>query len=205
MTIKDKLAHYEPKPLGEKGRYAVLLPLIYDVKTDKYQILYQVRSEHISQPGEVSFPGGACRRGETFSRSCYTRNLWGTKLNSWSNWHLGRDWLSDSSGENHPLLCWKDKYRKLGGYSSKWRGETVVLQFMLTRYWQRIRFIIKCFYLEWCKRFPIFLSKKQRKNTILGIVNVIIPFYRNLTENIWGMTAMFTHRFTDILKDLEWK
>ncbi|CDA41074.1 nudix hydrolase 3 [Streptococcus thermophilus CAG:236] len=27
MTIKDKLAHYEPKPLGEKGRYAVLLPL----------------------------------------------------------------------------------------------------------------------------------------------------------------------------------
>ena len=45
MTIKDKLARYEPKPLGEKRRYAVLLPLIYDVKTDKYQILYQVRSE----------------------------------------------------------------------------------------------------------------------------------------------------------------
>lgn len=21
MTIKDKLAHYEPKPLGEKGRW----------------------------------------------------------------------------------------------------------------------------------------------------------------------------------------
>ena len=38
MTIKDKLAHYEPKPLGEKGRYAVLLPLIYDVKTGKYQV-----------------------------------------------------------------------------------------------------------------------------------------------------------------------
>ena len=31
MTIKDKLAHYEPKPLGEKGRYAVLLPLIFVV------------------------------------------------------------------------------------------------------------------------------------------------------------------------------
>ena len=53
MTIKDKLAHYEPKPLGEKGRYAVLLPLIYDVKTDsiksftKYEVsifLNQVRS-----------------------------------------------------------------------------------------------------------------------------------------------------------------
>ena len=69
MTIKDKLAHYEPKPLGEKGRYAVLLPLIYDVKTDKYQILYQVRSEHISQPGEVSFPGGRVENGETFQEA----------------------------------------------------------------------------------------------------------------------------------------
>lgn len=53
MTIKDKLAHYEPKPLGEKGRYAVLLPLIYDVKLisiksfTKYEVsifLNQVRS-----------------------------------------------------------------------------------------------------------------------------------------------------------------
>ena len=40
MTIKDKLAHYEPKPLGEKGRYAVLLPLIYDVKK-KLSLLYK--------------------------------------------------------------------------------------------------------------------------------------------------------------------
>lgn len=32
MIIKDKLAHYEPKPLGESGRYAVLLPLLYNEK-----------------------------------------------------------------------------------------------------------------------------------------------------------------------------
>ena len=31
MIIKDKLAHYEPKPLGESGRYAVLLPLPYSL------------------------------------------------------------------------------------------------------------------------------------------------------------------------------
>ena len=119
MTIKDKLAHYEPKPLGEKGRYAVLLPLIYDVKTDKYQILYQVRSEHISQPGEVSFPGGRVEDGETFQEAairetCEELNLIPDQIDIW-----GEIELSDSSGENHPLLCWKDKYRKLGGYSSK--------------------------------------------------------------------------------------
>ena len=39
MIIKDKLAHYEPKPLGESGRYAVLLPLLYNEKNEKYQVL----------------------------------------------------------------------------------------------------------------------------------------------------------------------
>lgn len=73
MTIKDKLARYEPKPLGEKRRYAVLLPLIYDVKTDKYQILYQVRSEHISQPGEVSFPGGRVKMVRLFRKLLYEK------------------------------------------------------------------------------------------------------------------------------------
>ena len=73
MTIKDKLAHYEPKPLGEKGRYAVLLPLIYDVKTDKYQILYQVRSEHISQPGEVSFPVAVSKTVRLFKKLLYEK------------------------------------------------------------------------------------------------------------------------------------
>lgn len=88
MTIKDKLAHYEPKPLGEKRRYAVLLPLIYDVKTDKYQILYQVRSEHISQPGEVSFPGGRVEDGETFQEAairetCEELNLIPDQIDIW--------------------------------------------------------------------------------------------------------------------------
>ena len=82
MTIKDKLAHYEPKPLGEKGRYAKCSYLIYDVKKisiksfTKYEVsifLNQVRS--LFQVG-VS-------KTVRLSRSCYTRNFReGTKLNS---------------------------------------------------------------------------------------------------------------------------
>ena len=52
------------------------------------------------------------------------------------------------------------------------------------------------------KDFPFFLLKNREKYNF-GYSERHIPFYRNLTENIWGMTAMFTHRFTDILKDLE--
>lgn len=75
MTIKDKLAHYEPKPLGEKRRYAVLLPLIYDVKTDKYQILYQVRSEHISQPVRSLFLVAVSKMVRLFKKLLYEKHV----------------------------------------------------------------------------------------------------------------------------------
>ena len=73
MIIKDKLAHYEPKPLGESGRYAVLLPLLYNEKNEKYQVLYQVRSEHISQPGEVSFQVDMSKMARLFKKPPYEK------------------------------------------------------------------------------------------------------------------------------------
>ena len=44
--------------------YAVFIPII---KVDgKDHILFELRSKHIRQPGEVSFPGGKLELGETF-------------------------------------------------------------------------------------------------------------------------------------------
>lgn len=58
------------KALAEKAtnvhkirHYAVLIPLI-EIE-DKWHIVYEVRSEEISQGGEVSFPGGRIEEGET--------------------------------------------------------------------------------------------------------------------------------------------
>ena len=42
--------------------YAILIPLIE--KNGKYEILYEIRSEKISQGGEVSFPGGKIEKDE---------------------------------------------------------------------------------------------------------------------------------------------
>ena len=177
MTIKDKLAHYEPKPLGEKGRYAVLLPLIYDVKTDKYQILYQVRSEHISQPGEVSFPGGRVEDGETFKEAairetCEELNLTPDQIENWEDIHPNEEVKRLFTVYVDTLLTENPIYYKVTSTLSD------------------------------AKDFPFFLVKNREKYNF-GYSERHIPFYRNLTENIWGMTAMFTHRFTEILKDLE--
>ncbi|CAD0125064.1 protein of unknown function [Streptococcus thermophilus] len=58
--------------------------------------------------------------------------------------------------------------------------------------------------LSEAKDFPFFLVKNREKYNF-GYSERHIPFYRNLTKNIWEMTAIFTHRFTNILKDLESK
>ena len=44
--------------------YAVFIPIIKI--EDKDHILLEVRSQHIPQPGEVSFPGGRVEEGESF-------------------------------------------------------------------------------------------------------------------------------------------
>ena len=62
-TIEKAIKSYSPKPIGEEKAYAVLLPLI--TIDNEWHVLYEVRSETISQPGEVSFPGGRIEAGES--------------------------------------------------------------------------------------------------------------------------------------------
>ena len=172
MIIKDKLAHYEPKPLGESGRYAVLLPLLYNEKNEKYQVLYQVRSEHISQPGEVSFPGGHAEDGETFQEAAIRETCEELNIDNWED---------ISPNEEVARLF------------------TVDIDTLLTE--NPVYYTVTST-LSDAKDFPFFLVKNRDRYNF-GYSERHIPFYRNLTENIWGMTAMFTHRFTDILKDLD--
>ena len=199
MTIKDKLAHYEPKPLGEKGRYAVLLPLIYDVKLVSIKFLYQVRSEHISQPGEISFPGGRVEDGETFQEAairetCEELNLVPDQIDIWGE----IDYLIHQGRTIH---CFVGKikienWEYIHPNEEVYRLFTVEVDTLLTKE--------PIYTLSEAKDFPFFLVKNREKYNF-GYSERHIPFYRNLTENIWGMTAIFTHKFTNILKDLESK
>ena len=53
--IKKILAEHEPEPIGEQRYFSVLLPLI---RVDgALHVLYEVRGEHISQPGGYLIPG----------------------------------------------------------------------------------------------------------------------------------------------------
>ncbi|WP_394023708.1 NUDIX hydrolase [Anaerococcus martiniensis] len=53
--------------------YAVLIPIIEIDGKD--HILFEVRSQNIPQPGEVSFPGGRVEMGETFEEAAVRETM----------------------------------------------------------------------------------------------------------------------------------
>lgn len=63
--IKAMLSNRQPRPIGIKDRYAVLIPMI-KIK-GQWEIIYEVRASTLKkQPGEISFPGGGVEKGETY-------------------------------------------------------------------------------------------------------------------------------------------
>ncbi|MGM0639932.1 MAG: NUDIX hydrolase [Thermotogota bacterium] len=63
--IKKKLNNHQPRPLGIKNIYSVLIPLI-EVEGE-LSLLYETRALSLSkQPGEVSFPGGMVEKNESY-------------------------------------------------------------------------------------------------------------------------------------------
>lgn len=66
MNIEDirRMAkNIEPKPIDEDFRFSVLVPLIE--KKGELNLIYEVRSKTIRQPGEISFPGGKIEEFES--------------------------------------------------------------------------------------------------------------------------------------------
>lgn len=62
--IKKRIKNSVIQPLGVKGKFSILLPIIE--KDNKLHLLYEIRAEDMgTQPGEVSFPGGRIENGES--------------------------------------------------------------------------------------------------------------------------------------------
>lgn len=61
--IKNIIEKSEPQPMDEDFRFSVLLPII---EIDgELNLIYEVRSKSIRQPGEISFPGGKIEENES--------------------------------------------------------------------------------------------------------------------------------------------
>lgn len=200
MNMKDYLAHYQPKPLGEKRRYAVLLPLVFDKGSQSWQVLYHIRSEAISQPGEVAFPGGRVEEGESYREAairetCEELHLQPDVIEIWGE-------IDYFVYQDRSIHCFVgqllvEDWRQLTPNEEVQRLFTVRLDTLLTT--EPTYYSLKAQFSE-ASNFP-FSRIRGGRNYHFGHLERTIPFYNGLTENIWGMTAMFTHRFSQIVRD----
>ena len=152
-----------------------------------------MRSEHISQPGEISFPGGRVEDGETFQEAairetCEELNLVPNQIDIWGE-------IGYLIHQGRTIHCFVGKikienWEYIHPNEEVYRLFTVEVDTLLTK--EPIYYTVTSTLSE-VKEYNFGYSERH------------IPFYRNLTENIWGMTAIFTHKFTNILKDLESK
>lgn len=197
--MKELFSHYIPKPLGQRKIYSVLIPL---VKVDgNWHILYQIRSETIPQPGDVSFPGGRVEEGESLSQAairetCEELNLQKEDINLFGE----IDYLVHQHRTIHCFIGqilvhdWqaiepnKDEVARLF---------TIPLQKLIE---QAPTYHSLAMTLDDQQDFPFDRIRKGRKYPFSEQARTI-PFYDENGETIWGMTALFTHRFTEILKE----
>lgn len=71
--LKNKVKHYQPQAYGERKESAVLLPLIQI--DNEWHVLYEVRSQLVSQAGDSSFPGGKVEAGESFEEAAIRETM----------------------------------------------------------------------------------------------------------------------------------
>ncbi|HEL2506766.1 NUDIX hydrolase [Streptococcus suis] len=194
--LQALLKDYQPQPLGEKRSYAVFLPLVWS--DNQWQVLYEIRSESISQPGEVSFPGGGVEVGETPQQAAIREVMEELNIQPEQIDILGEiDYLVL---ERSTIHCF------VGRVNLDWttilpneevaRIFTVPLSTLLTT--QPVYYQLDSQIVPDCD-FP-FERLRGGVDYPFSHHKRSVPFYENLPENIWGMTAQFTHRFTEIVK-----
>ncbi|CYU13353.1 CoA pyrophosphatase [Streptococcus suis] len=194
--LQALLKDYQPQPLGEKRSYAVFLPLVWS--DNQWQVLYEIRSESISQPGEVSFPGGGIDEGETAEEAAIREVIEELDIQQEQIDILGEiDYLVLERSTVHCFV---------GRLNLDWttilpneevaRIFTVPLSTLLTT--QPVYYQLDSQIVPDCD-FP-FERLRGGVDYPFSHHKRSVPFYENLPENIWGMTAQFTHRFVEIVK-----
>ncbi|MGT2911145.1 NUDIX hydrolase [Streptococcus cameli] len=195
--MKKRIQKYSPRSLGEKKQYSILIPLL-QIKGE-WHLLYQVRSHNISQPGEVSFPGGQVEEGESYQEAairetCEELGVSPHHLDIWGE----IDYLHHGEQTIH---CFVAELKKTDLTQLKpnttevERIFTVPLNVLLkqdpTYYPLEVE-------LKPNSSFPFEKIPNGKQYRFKGFHRVL-PFYE-LEETIWGMTAMFTRRFIQILR-----
>lgn len=67
MNLKRVFTQRTPEIMDQRRAFSILAPVFQSSRG--YELVFEERSPHITQPGEISFPGGAVEDGETLAEA----------------------------------------------------------------------------------------------------------------------------------------
>lgn len=192
--IKDKLKNIKPKPIDDDVSFAVLVPLI---EIDgELNLIYEVRSKSIRQPGEISFPGGRIEEDESPEEAAVRETSEELLINK-ANIEVLSELNYASSKSGSFVFTFLGLIKDIDAYEMDYNMDEVSelffvpLSFFLDtkpeKYYMN-------YYPEADKDFPYHMVNNGEDYN-WGSIRYPVYFYKYYDYIIWGLTAKITYSF----------
>lgn len=195
--IKESIKNYDATIYGERKKSAVLLPLI-EVDGEVH-VLYEVRSQHVSQAGDSSFPGGRVEEGESFEEAAVRETMEELNLDRDNIKVIGEiDYIVNQHVRIH---CFVGELTGVEVSDIKPNLEveqiyTIPLDYLLRNKPAYFKVGFDPIFEE---QFLQELEREQKRYNLTNMKEKI-PYYQIKTHSLWGFTANLTERFIQIIK-----
>jgi len=199
-NIKDKLKNTKPKPMDYEVSFAVLVPLI---EIDgELNLIYEVRSNSIEQPGEISFPGGRIEDGESPEEAAIRETSEELLLNK-ANIEIITELNYASSKSGAFIFTFLGLIKDIDPYEIEYSIDEVSEVFFVP-----LSFFLETspekyymnYYPKADKDFPYHMVNNGEDYN-WGSIRYPVYFYKYYNYIIWGLTAKITYSFINELID----
>lgn len=195
--ILEIMKNHEPKPIGQHKKYSVLIPLI-EVNGEDH-VLFEVRSRHITQPGETSFPGGKVEPGETAETACIRETFEELNINFNNIEVFGETNFIINEGQT--IHCFIGRLHNTSVEEIKHNNEVErVFTVPLNYFMEHRPTFYKITSNHFTEDFPTHLVNSHTDYSSQKSKRAI-PFYNIPGEVLWGFTAQFIYDFSKLIKD----
>lgn len=195
--IKRMIEDHKAEPITTQRKYAVLFPL---VKINGIiHILFEVRSQSISQPGETSFPGGALEEGETFKEAAIRETEEELLIDRKDIRIIGEmDYIVK---KEHIIKCFVGWLSEIDVTKLKPNEEVEDVFTIPLQYFLKTEPVYHTIQFEMKQQADLPVKKMaDGKRYKRQHINQQIPFYTLSDHYLWGYTAHLTHRFSELIK-----
>lgn len=196
--MKDIIKKYEPQVYGGRKESAVLLPLI---KVDnEWHILFEVRSQLVSQAGDSSFPGGKVEAGETYEEAAVRETM--EELNIERENILVHGEIDYIFSQHLIIRCFVGELVGIETADISPNEEVEEIYTVPVKYFMNNppQYFTVHFNPVLDEEFLLSQGKEEFEYEFRDHTDKI-PVYEIEKHSLWGYTANLTERFIEIIKD----